>query len=156
MASPSDWGPPLWKILHALAEKLGNYSHRILVEDQRRAWVAFLKSIDYVLPCVKCQNHYRLWRKNNPVDIFLHLEGAALRKQSREWVWKLHTSVNGNKQIAENPPLEMMESMYSDIMISAEIEKCFASFKTAITLRTLTTDKYHQFKKALFTLRHFI
>jgi hypothetical protein len=156
MASPSDWGPPLWKILHTLAEKLGNHSHRILVEDQRRAWVQFLKSIDSVLPCVKCQNHYKIWRKNNPVEVFLYLEGPNLRTQAREWVWKLHTSVNENKGITDNPELDSMESMYFDTYLQAEINKCFTSFKTAMVLRTLTNEKYQVFKKTLYTLRYFI
>jgi hypothetical protein len=156
MASPSDWGPPLWKILHTLAEKLGNHSHRILVEDQRRAWVQFLKSIDSVLPCVKCQNHYKIWRKNNPVEVFLYLEGQNLRTQAREWVWKLHTSVNENKGITDNPELDSMESMYFDTYLQAEINKCFTSFKTAMVLRTLTNEKYQVFKKTLYTLRYFI
>jgi hypothetical protein len=50
-SSPKRWGPHMWRLMFACAN-LYTPEHR----DLFRAW---LKSLRYLLPCVKCAGHYR-------------------------------------------------------------------------------------------------
>jgi hypothetical protein len=90
MANNSEWGPPLWRILHTLAERLGRQASPILVADETRLWAQLLKGVEAVMPCAICRGHYAAWKKAHP---FQHGE-------SRKWLWDLHEAVNARRGVA--------------------------------------------------------
>ena len=79
--SPTIWGPPLWRLLHALAEK----------RETDTDWPSLLRALREGLPCPECAYHYNAWYARNP----LRGQGVAA------WLLALHNDVNRrNKKAA--------------------------------------------------------
>jgi Erv1 / Alr family len=157
MANPTEWGPPLWRILHTQAERLGRHVLPVLITDEQRAWIHFLKSLETAIPCQKCRQHYKAWRTKHPLERFATVRGDALRSLARSWVWGLHSEVNweNGKQEGE-PKLEEMETLYgarSSQEIASDIKEVLRLFQQAIILRLLTPEPFHTFKQSLALLR---
>jgi hypothetical protein len=112
MVQNADWGPPLWRILHTAAERLGRQPTGLLAADERRAWIQLLKVTEGILPCAQCRKHYGEWKKARPVDGLG--AGSALRPSSREWLWRLHEAVNERTGApGPRPTLEEVEALYA-------------------------------------------
>jgi hypothetical protein len=95
MVQNSEWGPPLWRLLHSLVERLGRQTVALLAQDEFRAWIAVLQGVEGIMPCQLCRGHYRAWRTKRPLEA---LFGSA--DASREWLWALHEAVNDQKEVA--------------------------------------------------------
>jgi len=146
MATPADWGPPLWRLLHGLAERLERTQSPMMLADQRNAWLRLLKTVDAALPCAKCSGHYKGWRTRFPPEKF----GYNLREASRKWLWSLHNEVNQERGI-ESPALETMEAQYGSLRVFElrdNLDKCMESFQKAIVLRIGNAAAIHEFKRA--------
>jgi hypothetical protein len=52
--SPEQWGPVVWRLLHALADA----SHR---RDVILLWASVIRQLAAVLPCQKCREHMRAY-----------------------------------------------------------------------------------------------
>jgi hypothetical protein len=114
MVQNADWGPPLWRILHTAAERLGRQPTGLLAADERRAWIQLLKVTEGILPCAQCRKHYGEWKKARPLDGLG--AGSALRPSSREWLWRLHEAVNERTAAQRpRPTLEEVEALYAPL-----------------------------------------
>ena len=145
MTTPVDWGPPLWKLLHGVAERLDRQTVPLLITDERNAWIQFLKSIDATLPCAKCSAHYKSWRTRNSPDRL----GAGIRLASRKWLWDLHNEINQEKGV-ESPPLDTMETLYGPLRtyeLKDALDKCVESFQKGAILRLVASPAIHDFKR---------
>jgi len=99
--SKEEWGPVLWKILHTVAACLGKQKMPMLVLDERQQMVNVLIALEFMMPCLACQKHYRDWRRSHPLDDF------------QRWLWNLHNAVNkrnGSAVVA----FEELPAMYAD------------------------------------------
>jgi len=105
------WGPPLWKTMHTLGERLGKQTSIIMVNDEKRAWVNFLKSVEMVIPCPKCKHHYQTWCKKNKLENFLTCPYGKFREEARKWLWGLHSEINEERKVT-NIPYSEIEQMY--------------------------------------------
>lgn len=85
MPPPSVWGPPLWKLLHALGE-ISKTSLASLRLDSEREAIWIVNHIHTILPCKECIAHLREVQGKYPVPRSYDKIG--------EWVSKLHNSVN--------------------------------------------------------------
>jgi hypothetical protein len=111
------WGPLLWTLLHALAEKLGTQKPDILASDEAREIVLILRGVEVIMPCEKCRRHYHEYRLKNPFEEFSKKRGQALRKAVREWLYVLHETVNKRNGVEPHVLLENLESMYKPVKI---------------------------------------
>ena len=50
-SSPKKWGPYMWRLMFACAN--------LYTPEHRQLFRAWLKSLRYLLPCLKCAQHYR-------------------------------------------------------------------------------------------------
>lgn len=82
---PAIWGPPLWRILHSLAE----------VAETNTAWAALLNALRTALPCPDCSSHYNAWIDSHTVG-----SGVSIKA----WLLALHNDVNRRKGVAEWTP----------------------------------------------------
>lgn len=73
--NPAIWGPPLWRLLHALAELRGTDTD----------WFPLLESLREGLPCPECSFHYNAWYVSRPLT---SNAGVA------DWLIALHNDVN--------------------------------------------------------------
>jgi hypothetical protein len=111
------WGPLLWTLLHALAEKLGTQKPEILATDEAREIVFILRGVELIMPCEKCRRHYHEYRVKNPFEEFARKRGQGLRKAVRDWLYILHEAVNKKNGVESNVLLENLESMYKPVKI---------------------------------------
>jgi hypothetical protein len=88
------WGPHFWFTLHTIT--LG-YPDNPSYADKRR-FNDFFTSVQYILPCQKCREHYRNHLNNFPISISLDNKESIVK-----WLFDLHNQVNIslNKNIME-------------------------------------------------------
>lgn len=81
-----EWGPPLWTVMHSLAE-IGGWA---IVADE---WVELFVSLQTSIPCPDCTAHYMAWMAAHPPPTM----GMA---DARMWLLDLHNDVNARKGVA--------------------------------------------------------
>ena len=155
MSNPEIWGPPLWRLLHTLAERMGRHQIPLVVADERRAWIAFLRQVEHVIPCQKCRAHYNKWKGNHKLDAFLHYPPSMVREEARKWVWGLHTEVNTERSV-DGPPLSDIAAMYEKRNLTRDFEDCVTAFKNALQQSLIAGDSVRQFKLSFSKLRAFL
>jgi len=141
-----------------LAERLGKQTSTILINDELRAWVNFLKAVEFTIPCQKCRLHYRNWRIGHKVEKFLTASTMTIRDEARLWVWGLHTEVNEERGVP-NIPISELEAIYekrSQYDITRDAEECITVFQNAVQQSLLPADGFRNFKFTLSKLRAFI
>ena len=83
---PSIWGKHGWKFIHFVAQGYPNEPS----QEQKLHYKNFLNSIQYILPCSLCREHYAQNLINNPID-----DSVLQNKNSFiDWTVKLHNIVN--------------------------------------------------------------
>jgi hypothetical protein len=109
MVQNSEWGPPLWRILHTLAERVGKQTVLMLAQDETRAWIGLLQHVEGIMPCQMCRGHYRAWRTRRSLE---GLYGGS--DASREWVWALHEDVNQRRGVTaeQGVPFARLTELY--------------------------------------------
>ena len=96
---PSTWGPFFWHTMHILA--LGYPNTPTYAE--KRAAKEFFESLQHLIPCPVCRQHYTDYLKENPLTPSLDT-----RKDLFTWTINLHNTVN--KQLGK-PEFTEMESI---------------------------------------------
>ena len=83
---PNIWGKHGWKFIHFVAQGYPNEPS----QEQKLHYKNFLNSIQYILPCSLCRDHYSQNLINNPID------DTVLRNKKSfiNWTVKLHNIVN--------------------------------------------------------------
>jgi len=79
------WGPPAWTFLHTVTY---NYPENP-TEDDKRNFYNFFMSLQHVLPCEKCKEHY----KQNIQKYDLN-NSLGSRQELVKWLIDLHNDVN--------------------------------------------------------------
>lgn len=95
---PVIWGPPLWRILHILAE------HTTIA--QATAWPALLNALKTDIPCPDCRKHFTAWLRQHPYTLqpprrYIMVDRKRVlappvdpQSYTRQWVLNLHNDVN--------------------------------------------------------------
>ena len=156
MVQNAEWGPPLWRILHTLAERLGQQTHPILIQDEARLWGQLLLQTNTILPCKLCQMHYREWRARHSLE---GIRGSYLRDESRRWLWALHENVNEERGVKSGIDLSGVEALYgvrttSDLQ--ADLEALLGVLQRATQAGLLDGTPLRVWKSTLSLLRRTI
>ena len=82
----SVWGPPLWHTLHTISF---NYPINP-TEDQKKHYLNFYSSLQYILPCKFCRDNLANNLKQTPltIDVFKNRESLSC------YVYNLHEMIN--------------------------------------------------------------
>ena len=83
--APAVWGPLFWSTMHIVS--LG-YSPTPSKEEQAAA-IQFYRSLEHVIPCPICREHYSQALKEKPVE-----EVVGSRDALVTWLFDLHNKVN--------------------------------------------------------------
>jgi hypothetical protein len=81
------WGPHAWRFLHAVSFEYPEHPS----EEQKESARQFFNSLQTLLPCKDCCQHYAQHLQQNPVEPHLHSRDALSR-----WVHALHNTVNAS------------------------------------------------------------
>jgi FAD-linked sulfhydryl oxidase len=84
---PSVWGGPTWIFLHCVSFSYPNRPSSI----DKKNYKAFFYSLQNVLPCKKCQEHYQEYLKKKPIE-----EHLQSRQKLSKYVIELHNHININ------------------------------------------------------------
>lgn len=151
--SPSSWGPPLWKLLHGLAEYLGNQYVPMMASDEAHEIVFILKDIEKIMPCALCRKHYQQYRKAHSIEHFHNMRGYQLRESVRKWLYNLHEEVNTSRDIQSNITLEMLPELYKSVDIRAEWGDFFNKVKLSTEVGIVSQNSLENFHRHLGLLR---
>lgn len=94
---PSVWGPLVWPALHMIAL---NYPDQQPSARAQQSMSQFLHALGNVLPCLRCQQHYRDYMTRAPPPL------AQGRSALFGWVFELQQQLavlNGNTKSALTP-----------------------------------------------------
>lgn len=155
MASKS-WGPPLWRILHGLAECLGNQSVAMLATDEAHEIIFLLRDVEKIMPCQLCRGHYREWRKNHPLEDIDKLRGHMLKTGVRKWVYDLHETVNVSRGIQSGISLEQIPDMYKSVDLRNAWEEYFTKVKLSTEIGLVSQTTLQNFHRRLGMLRKIV
>lgn len=143
MVSPSEWGPGAWALLHGIAERVGKHSNHLLIQDERNELKLTLRHFWGLLPCLKCQKHYKEWiQKNNPSSWIQGPFGSDLQDSMRNWVFMLHENVNHSRSIEHSVSLEQMKDMYGAVPLREKANSLKAFYQRGLDARTLKSDDW--------------
>ena len=113
---PAVWGPIFWKMMHIVT--IG-YSH-FPTEEEQRAAINFFESLQYMIPCPICKEHYKANLAKFPVANVVDSKEKLIR-----WLFDMHNTIN--MQLGK-PEITWREFVYS--MINLAVLPKF-SFETA-------------------------
>ena len=80
---PKVWGPPTWIFLHSVTFNYPDNPTDIDKEIHR----SFFHSLENILPCQKCRNHYKKNIQNYPIKL-------NSRKELIQWLIDVHNMIN--------------------------------------------------------------
>ena len=143
----AEWGPLLWRILHALADKAGRVVTPLYKDDERRAWVNLAKALSKTIPCPSCKDHYDSYLRENPIEKELKdLPYDQLGDYIRRWFWELHNWVNESYG-KPTFPYEDLAAAYARVNIRQTLKDFDPPMKRAIRLRAGQFFGYNDFIK---------
>jgi hypothetical protein len=90
--NPSIWGPPCWTFLHSVSFDYPNNPSQV----EKNMYKTFFNTLQYILPCEKCRQNYKIHIQKYPIDNYLNSKDSLVN-----WLVKIHNEVNivNNKRI---------------------------------------------------------
>ena len=155
MVSPQEWGPHAWNLLHGIAERVGRHDKTMLIKDEQNAIRLTLRSFSALMPCLKCQSHYRSWCLKNPPELFLGQVGEDLRESLQGWLYDLHEEVNSRKEVISGIQRDALKEMYSNIHLRGEAAALRNVYQRGLQQGVLKSEDWKMAYKNLdFLLRY--
>jgi len=84
--NPSIWGESFWNVIHYITMAYPDNP----TEDDKQNVLAFIQSLQNVLPCEKCRNHF----KSNLISYPLSNDVLSSRYNFIKWAVMVHNEVN--------------------------------------------------------------
>ena len=143
----SEWGPILWSILHAIAEKAGKTPFPMYREDERRALLKFFVSLGKTIPCPSCKDHFDSYLRENPVEKDLkEMAYSDIGPYVKLWFWELHNWVNESYK-KPTFPYEALTPTYKGVNIRQRLKDLDIPMNRAIRVRGGQLLAYTEFTK---------
>jgi hypothetical protein len=154
--SSKPWGPPLWKLLHGIAECLGNQPVAMLATDEAHEIVFILRDVEKIMPCQLCRNHYREWRKNHPLEEIDKLRGPMLKEGVREWLYNLHEIVNKTRGIESGILLDQIPELYKQVNFKEAWGDFYIQIKSSTEIGLVSQTVLQAFHRRFGMLRKLV
>jgi hypothetical protein len=103
------WGPPAWFFLHSVTLQ---YPINPTAQDKTNM-MTFLTSLGNVLPCEKCQMHY----KKNLQELPLNNTVLGSRNNLVNWMIDIHNLVNksnGKRELSHEEAIKLVQDKYHE------------------------------------------
>lgn len=154
--SSKPWGPPLWRMLHGMAECLGNQAVPMLATDEAHEIVFLLRDVEKIMPCQLCRNHYHQWRKDHPLEEIDKLRGYMLKAGVRQWLFDLHEEVNRTRGIDSGLTVDQMEDLYKQTDLKEAWADFFTKVKQTTEVGTVSQSVLQNFHRRFGMLRKIV
>lgn len=96
--NPVTWGPPLWELLHMLAERVGRSGVPSIDVDQAILMDLLVQLLPSVIPCEECQAHCREYLAKHPFSAGKLKASDAISPFVRQWLFDFHNAVRSRKE----------------------------------------------------------
>ena len=123
------WGPPVWRILHALAQKSGDFMNSIQIIDEENAWKNALKYFHDLMPCPLCSLHFRTYMIQNTSTVLSIKKGYQRKEWLQNFFWNLHNQVN-----KENNKEEFLRENLEIYNNKEEFQTAWSTFKKMLSV----------------------
>lgn len=130
--SPKHWGREGWKFIHWVAL---TYPHNPTEKDKNN-YLSFFESLQDVLPCPICAEHFKQNMKKHPINL-------ESNKQLFNWTVEMHNLVNkqnGKKTLTFDQAFS--EVTQQNKRVSEDLLKGIAFSSAVITIITLLSKQY--------------
>jgi hypothetical protein len=142
MVSPEEWGPGAWELLHGLAEKVGNQTNLLVINDERNELKLTLRHLWALLPCKTCQKHYREWVQAHSPDSFIAGSYIDLKESMRSWLFALHENVNRSRGVESGITLEALQLRYATVSLREKASALKAFYQRGLLARTIKPEDW--------------
>lgn len=88
--SPDVWGPHFWRTMECIASTMN-------LQNKKNVKV-FFDTLQVILPCEKCRNHYRQYNKDYPLQGYLYSPLTLLL-----WLYRLKTLIKERQERNDVP-----------------------------------------------------
>lgn len=144
------WGPPLWGLLHTLAERIVTTP---TTQEDKHLWGHVLAALPKVIPCPDCREHATAWSAAHPVTEYMALTTKVDRRAwIIHWFYELHESVNAR---LGKPSFE--KARLSEVYRTKHIKEYLTQLKpfmtSAIQLSGVTILSWKRFVAFLIALQ---
>ena len=149
-----NWGPVLWAILHALAERSGNISTPAFRDDERRQWVNIIQGLPKIIPCSTCREHAEVWILLHPTTAIKTMPDSDLHTWLVDWAYTFHESVNAR---VGKPSFDkaLLSQTYGNISIAGALKRLKPFIEVAIRLSGLTLVPWQKWSGFVTILNSF-
>ena len=143
MVSPVEWGAGAWALLHGIAERVGNHSNHLLIQDERNELKLTLRHFGALLPCLKCQKHYKEWIHKHPPDEWINGPfGTDLQDSMRSWLYSLHENVNQSREVVSGISLESLKDLYKGVNLREHANDLKGMYHRGLLIRSITAETW--------------
>lgn len=141
----TEWGPRLWILLHGGVEKMGFTTIRSILDDQRREFILVLKTLEGIMPCALCRNHFREYRIKHSIDK-LPTDPSEFKIASRTWLFNLHEAANERTTASRSITLDMIPDLYCSLDLVRTSQELYRMLEGAVRVRAIEGDLVKKFK----------
>jgi hypothetical protein len=133
----ANWGPILWTVLHALAEKGGKVVAPSFRDDERRQWANIIPLLPKIIPCPDCRAHAEAWILINPITAIKTLGDSEIYDWLTDWFYRFHEDVNRR---TGKPSFDkaLLPQVYGRVSVSETLKALKAPIELAIRLSGIT------------------
>jgi Erv1 / Alr family len=156
MVSPEEWGPHGWELLHGITERVGRHGSNTLIRDEQNSLRLTLRHFWKLMPCSKCQNHYKAYLRQHPPELFLQSYGEFLRESLRGWLFALHEEVNAERSVSPGVKLEDLPERYANVNLRHESAQLRNVYQRGLQSGVLHVEDWKMAWRTLDTLLRFI
>jgi len=104
---PAVWGPIFWTTMHIVTIGYPSFP----TEEEQKAVVNFFESLQFMIPCPICKEHYKENLKTSP----LTSEVVGDKQKLIRWLFDMHNTIN--KQLGKSE-ISWREFIYSIVGLS--------------------------------------
>lgn len=138
------WGPVLWTVLHALAQKGGKAIFPSFRDDEVRQWIKLIQILPKMIPCEMCRGHAQEWISARPITAIKTVPYSDLNDWLTTWVYDFHESVNAR---VGKPSFDksLLGATYNSVSIAGAMRVLKPFIETAIRLSGITLFPWNTF-----------
>ena len=149
-----NWGPVLWAVLHALANKSGTVNTSLYRDDERRQWINIIEGLPKIIPCPKCREHAEVWILLHPTKPIKTMSDIQLHEWLVNWAYDFHESVNAR---TGKPSFDkaLLPQTYGRISIPGAMNRLKPFIEVAIRMSGLTLIPWQKWTNYIIMLNSF-
>lgn len=149
-----NWGPALWTILHALAERGGKVVAASFRDDERRQWINLIEIMPKMIPCPNCREHAEQWIRQHPITAIKTVGDSEINEWLVNWVYQFHENVN-ERNGKPSFDKDLLSQTYGNISIKGMLKALKPFIELAIRLSGLTLFPWNKWNGYVIMLCSF-